>query len=311
MNILEAPDLIQRYKDALKAYIDGGGEESLHAAYELGRQALGSDKGLLWLIGVHHTALLRLIEEDHRHRAQITESLSNAGRFLVESLSSYEMLHMDDQETTAALRRLNAILEEEAKRIAHVLHDEASQFLAVVYLEISEIERQAPAMAERVQMITSHLDQVREQLRRLSHELRPPMLDQLGLIPALRFLADGFAKRAGIEVIFSESFRERLPQLVETALYRVVQEALNNVARHAEATRVDITLAVAKGVVHCTVRDDGVGFDASGEALDSRHNGLGLIGMQERINTLHGRCIIDSAPGKGTEIRISTPLRSE
>src|SRR5690606_38506679 len=163
----------------------------------------------------------------------------DAGRFLIECLSPFEVLQLGNKEANAALRRLNQILEEEAKRIAHVLHDEAAQMLATVYLELSDLMREAPdTVGEHVKRITSHLDTVREQLRRLSHELRPPILDQLGLLPALQFLGDGYRKRTALDVTVSGSVSGRFHPEIETAIYRAVQESLNNVVRHANARRV-------------------------------------------------------------------------
>src|SRR5690606_34494959 len=122
-------------------------------------------------------------------------------------------------------RRLYDVLEEESKRIAHILHDEAAQMLATAYLELAEITREAPPdVNKRVERVVHHLDEVREQLRGLSHELRPLILDQLGLIPALRFLATGVKKRAHLDVEVKAENIGRLPQAVETVLYRTVQE---------------------------------------------------------------------------------------
>jgi signal transduction histidine kinase len=142
-------------------------------------------------------------------------------------------------------------------------------------------------------------------LRRLSHELRPPILDQLGLMPALQFLSDGFRKRARLKIDIDNFIadRGRLPQLIETALYRTVQEALNNVVKHADAEHVRIRIWIEQQLVCCTVKDDGAGFQSSGGP-----DGLGLVGIRERISSLHGAFEINSRPGSGTELRVSIPL---
>src|SRR5690242_162113 len=230
-------DLGAMYKQALEEYLTGGGETSLHQAYELGRRVLDSGSGLLGLVNLHQEAAATLLKQAN---GDAQRQFREAHSFLMESMAPFEMMQVGNQESNAALRRLNAILEEEAKRIAHTLHDEAAQLLASVYLELAEIQREAPPapIRKHVERITSHLDQVREQLRRLSHELRPPILDQLGLMPALQFLADGFRKRNRLQVHIVNRITDlpaRLPQSVETALYRAVQEALNNVTRHARA----------------------------------------------------------------------------
>src|SRR2546425_3386289 len=143
------------------------------------------------------------------------------------------------RETEEVLRRLNEALEEEAKRIALALHDEAGQMLAAVHLAVAEIAHDLPApAADRLDKVQQLLKQVESQLRPLSHELSAPMLDTHGLMPALEFLAEGVHQRTGLRISVGGSTGGPVPPLVETAIYRSVQEALHNVARHAEATKV-------------------------------------------------------------------------
>ncbi|MEX0899999.1 MAG: ATP-binding protein [Gammaproteobacteria bacterium] len=300
-------DLLEKYQNALGEYLARGGEASLNEAYELGRTALSSGKGLLEVVSMHQLATVAALNG----RADgVGDLVGGAGRFLIESLSPYEVLQLGNRESNAALRRLNQILEEEAKRIAHVLHDEAAQMLATVYLELSDMMREAPeSVHDHVRRITAHLDTVREQLRRLSHELRPPILDQLGLLPALQFLGDGYRKRTELEVTVSGSVNGRFNPELETAFYRAVQEALNNVVRHARATKVGVRLWVRKGTMHCTIKDDGVGFDPA--ETEGKLHGLGLLGIRERVAALHGSLAMKSAPGKGTELHISIPLATD
>lgn len=296
--------LHQRYQEALGAYLETGGEAPLNDAYELGREAMAGG-GLLALVSVHHRASAALVDRDAPDAAECARRMDAAGRFLIEVLSPFEVLQLGHKEANAALRRLNQILEEEAKRIAHALHDEAAQLLATVYLELSELRRAAPeTLHEAIERITGHLDLVREQLRRLSHELRPPILDQLGLLPALQFLADGFRKRSKLDVTVSGSSGARFEPDIETALYRAVQEAFNNVVRHAQAASVNVRVWTRKNTLYCTITDDGVGFNPKGD----RPAGLGLLGIRERIGSLHGTMTVRSAPGKGTQIHISIPL---
>jgi signal transduction histidine kinase len=297
-------DLDESYRVALREYLANGGEASLLQAYELGRQALDSGIGLLGLINIHEGAVSQVMQ---RANGQTTQYLHDAHHFLLESMAPFEMMQIGHREANAALRRLNSVLEDEAKRIAHTLHDEAAQLLASVYLELAEIQRLAPPEPIRLhaERISSQLDMVSDQLRRLSHELRPPILDQLGLMPALQFLSDGFRKRAGLKVDI-ENFiadRGRLAHPIETALYRTVQEALNNVVKHAHAKDVRVRIWIEQQLVCCTVKDDGAGFQASGGP-----SGLGLVGIRERVGSLHGAFEINSRPGSGTELRVSIPL---
>jgi PAS domain S-box-containing protein len=209
-----------------------------------------------------------------------------------------------------ALIQLNERLEDEAKRIAHALHDEAGQLLSSVHLALDEVTRDLPP-ANRAHManVKELLDQVEEELRRLSHELRPTVLDDLGLVPALEFLADRVAKRSGLVITVQEEVREeRLPAFVETALYRSVQEALTNVMRHAKAKRVEIALQQGADTVQCTIQDDGVGFDVRAAQARRGDHGLGLVGIRERAGALGGTLTIRSTPGHGTTILITIPL---
>ena len=305
------PELAGMYKQALKEYLAGGGEAPLHQAYELGRQALESGTGLLGLVNIHQEATTALLKDAN---GDALRQVREAHHFLLESMAPFELMQIGNRESNAALRRLNAILEEEAKRIAHILHDEAAQLLASVYLELAEILRETPPAQVRthVEHITSHLDQVREQLRHLSHELRPPILDQLGLMPALQFLADGFRKRAGLQVQLENGIAggKRLPENIETTLYRAVQEALNNVTRHAHARSTWVRVWTKDRMAYCAVRDDGVGFAPSVEGSQAAPRGLGLLGIHERIGSLHGSFNVTSMPGAGTELYISIPIGS-
>jgi len=267
--------------------------------------------GLLGLANIHQAAVDALINGKALDEPR---KLDKAHQFLIESMSPFEMMQIGNRESNAALRRLNGILEDEAKRIAHTLHDEAAQLLASVYLELAEIQRQMPPkeLRRHVDKIAEHLDQVKDQLRRLSHELRPPILDQLGVLPALQFLSDGFRKRAGLTIVLDNAMppdRGRLPPQIETALYRAVQEALNNVVRHAEAKHVWIRIWMEQQMICCTVRDDGRGFPVPADMEPGQH-GLGLMGIRERISSLYGAFEVDSEPGSGTELKISIPLGS-
>jgi signal transduction histidine kinase len=209
-----------------------------------------------------------------------------------------------------ALRAQNQRLEEEARRIAHALHDEAGQLLVSVYLALDTLlAEMQPDVRERLTEVRARLEQVEAQLRRLSHELRPTILDDLGLKPAIEFLADGISKRTGRPVLVNASIGGRLPGPVEIAMYRIVQEALTNVIKHAQATQAVVHLARLPDALLCSVADNGQGFDANARAAHTHTQGLGLIGMRERAASLGGTFSIDSRPGRGTTLKIVVPLK--
>jgi len=208
-----------------------------------------------------------------------------------------------------ALRRINESLERQARSIAQALHDEAGQLLTAAHIAAADAARRLPPEArEPLAEVRRHLDGIEEELRRLAHELRPRMLDDLGLVPTLEFLAHGVERRSGVSVSVEASLDGRLPAHAETLVYRVVQEALTNVGRHAAATRVGIRVAATPGGLLCRIADDGRGFDVSASLEGRVGEGLGLSGMRDRLNAIGGTLHIDSAPGQGTEIAFTVPL---
>lgn len=198
--------------------------------------------------------------------------------------------------------------EEEARRIARELHDEATQLLASVHLGLHRLGQDVPPDRQtQIEAIRASLDEAEARLRQVARELRPPILDDLGLGPAIEVLAESAAFRSSVRVEVDAALGERLPGLVETALYRVVQEALSNAARHAGTTRVIVTVKTAGDVVRCTIRDDGTGFDVETALATPGDRGLGLIGMRERVEALGGSLELVSSPGHGTEVRVDVP----
>ena len=197
--------------------------------------------------------------------------------------------------------------EEEARRIAHELHDEAGQLLASVHIALDDLVAQLPERVEAVQRIHTLLDRVEGQLRRLSRELRPTILDDLGLGPAVEWLAQGASERTGVSITVDAPIL-RLPSAMETALYRIVQEAVTNAIRHAGARHMEIRVWHEDAMVHAAVRDDGRGFDADATMAQRGERGLGLLGMRERVDALGGRFVLHSTLGQGTEVSVAIPI---
>jgi len=217
-------------------------------------------------------------------------------------------------EKNRELQRLtNGILaaqEDERHRIARELHDDTMQALAALVVQARLAGRR-----QDVAGLRAGLDQVREgigqtlvELRRLAYDLRPTALDELGLTAALAGLANDFAERTGVRIephLVAPS--ARLPGPYEIVLYRVAQEALSNVAKHAKATAARLELAVTAATIRLVVADNGCGF-LPDQQRQSRENGLGLLGMAERVQALHGRLSIDSAAGSGTRVAVDLPV---
>jgi len=202
--------------------------------------------------------------------------------------------------------------EQERKRIARELHDETSQVLTSLLLSLKVLEEAIASeeVRQRMEETRSLVHQTLRAIRNLSIDLRPSALDDLGLLPALRWYIKEYQQKCKIEVEFiASNFKARLPSELETALYRIVQEALTNTAKYAKATKVRITVVEENGNVSAAISDNGKGFDAQTILkLPWQERGLGLAGMHERAALLNGSLIINTDPGQGSTIQVTIPL---
>ncbi len=261
--------------------------------------------GVLLYLGAHADQAYTRLQES-------TLSIGNKlGQFL-QRKSVEAALHDSKQQLLATSQRVLEAQEAERRRVAHELHDELGQSLTAIKINLQASERfQGQTVkelnAENIRIIEDALQQV----RRLALALRPSVLDDLGLIPALRWIADQTAQRSGFVVNFACSMPEsRLPPTVETACFRIVQEALTNIARHSRATRVEIDLSLEGGNLMLCVQDDGCGFDVPAiRAHAVAGRSIGVLGMQERATLIGGHLEIESAPGQGCILRLRCPLR--
>jgi signal transduction histidine kinase len=300
-------DAATAYPASLRDYLDGAGESALQEAYGIGRRALEAGMGLVAIADIHHGCLRTLMKhalaDDERDRI-----LTRAAQFFGECISPYEMTYGGFREANTALRHFNEVLEQEAKRISNALHDEAGQLLVAVYISLQNLAEEVPAVQPQVLKVTELLDQIEFQLRRLSHELTPALLSDLGLVPALRYLFEGLAQRSRLEISIDAVPEQRLPRRVETTLYQIAKEALHNVVKHAHASAVWIRFQRTAGSIECSIRDNGRGFDPASIAAAQGEQGFGLIGMRERLNVVGGHLRINSTDGCGTELMISIPV---
>jgi signal transduction histidine kinase len=221
---------------------------------------------------------------------------------LVEDLSNR------DAELQRALHRSVELQEEERKRLARELHDEVGQALTSILIRLRALqdETDLETVVDRVDGLRYLTAQSIEELRRISMDLRPAALDNLGIIPALKWYAEQSASSSGLDIRFSGPDRlERLPSETELVLYRVAQEGINNAIRHAEAQTINVALSRTNRSVLMDVRDDGKGYNTS-----EMDRGFGLVGIRERVELLHGTCGVESTPGWGTRLWIEIPLQS-
>ncbi len=217
-----------------------------------------------------------------------------------------------ERELRSLSQQLVQAQEEERKAISRELHDEVGQMLTALRMELRNLEELRTASADQ---FGSHLDdakQLSEQalraVRDLAMGLRPSMLDDLGLGPAVEWQAREFSRRCGVPVTVQlDGALDVLPDTHRTCVYRVVQEALTNCARHARASDIRIAVHGRQEALSMTIQDDGVGFDPS----EIHGRGLGLVGIQERVRELGGKVSIVSQPAKGTVLTVEIPLQSE
>jgi len=226
----------------------------------------------------------------------------------VENARLYEEVQRKEEGRRQLLDKLITAQEEERRRVSRELHDEIGQSLTALIMNVGSAEAAIPpgsdALRRHLGEIQGLLAMTLEEIRRLMVDLRPTLLDDLGLIPAIQWFAETHLARAGIEPVLKIGGpRRRLSPQVETALFRVVQEAITNIVRHSGAGRATVRLEFRDGVVAAEISDDGKGFDP-----ESARDGLGLLGMEERVTLLGGRWRIESGAGAGTRISIEIPL---
>ncbi|HEY6072002.1 MAG TPA: sensor histidine kinase, partial [Anaerolineales bacterium] len=222
----------------------------------------------------------------------------------------FEQVQAGSERLQILSRRLVEVQEKERLYIARELHDQASQTLSSLILGLGILEKDTetpPSIQTRIAGLKEMTGQVLKELHRLAINLRPASLDHLGLTPALLQFINAFSQDTHLPIRFKTvgfDEDERLSQDMETTLYRIVQEALTNVIRHAKASRADVVLERRGRSMLVIVEDDGKGFDPG---LDRGSGHLGLLGMQERAEMLGGVLTVESLPGKGTTLFVEVP----
>jgi PAS domain S-box-containing protein len=257
-------------------------------------------------------------QESHKFSAQdvqLLDSIAAQIAISVENSKLHQEVQRKEENRGELLREIFSIQEEERRRIARELHDETSQALASLAASLEAISGMLPSSTDKVRVRLRKAQalsiSILDEIHKLTYELRPTLLDDLGLVAAARWLADNNLRAAGIRVKSRTTGREkRLPPQLEATLFRVIQEAVTNIARHSHAKNASVMLHFDKNIVKVRVSDDGEGFDVE-EAISSkdRPRGLGLLGMKERVELVNGTLSIKSRPGGGgTKIEVEIPL---
>ncbi len=251
---------------------------------------------------------LRDVTAEKQASATLEKSLQHAESSLRESA---EDLRQSRGELRALAARLLSTQEEERRRVSRELHDDLNQKLAMLEVDVERLSQRIPpsaAMGAEVQSLRRRVAEVSNDIRRVAYQLHPSVLDHLGLAVALRSYCAEFSKREGIQVKLSgNDLTEPVPEEVALCLYRITQESLWNVAKHASAKSAKVTLDALDHRVHLSIRDNGVGFDPAAK----RDGGIGLLSMKERVRLVNGKLTLTSKPGKGTRIDVWAPLAKE
>jgi signal transduction histidine kinase len=256
-------------------------------------------RGAVYGILGAHSRSRRDYSRDHLNFLKLVANVLAAA---IERERDEAELRCQREQLQSLSRKLIEAQEAERRTIARELHDDFGQVLTAIRLNLQKGGRDH---SESIQLVDEAIGRMRE----LAHALRPSILDDLGLPAALRWYVPREAKRAGLEARLEVADLPRLPAVLETTCFRLVQEALTNVARHAQARRVQVELAMRDRSLLLTVRDDGKGFDArAARRRAARGDSQGLLGMKERVSLVGGELEIDSPPGRGTSVHARLPV---
>ena len=324
--------LSRQYAATLRRYLVRQQEAFLQQAYELGRKAIASGLGVLDMARIHRQALVSCLSRA-RSAEKITGVLEAAETFFMETLSPFEATHRGFRGVNKALQRRNAQLaaltsdlrnlssqllhvqEEERKHISRELHDEVGQALTVLNTNLGMLQRNGTVdsalLKKKIAATQMLLAQTMETVHRFARKLRPAMLDELGLLPALRSYLKNFAERTGLHVRFVASPEaEHLNNDQKTVVYRVAQESLTNVVKHAHASHVTLSLRKLSHGLQVEIKDNGKAFEVDQQFSGRARKRLGLLGMRERVRLVNGRFAVKSRPGKGTVVRVVIPFKA-
>jgi signal transduction histidine kinase len=292
--------------------------EALTRIEKTHRAALEANVNLKQLNRMLHRRTVELTATNRQLKKEIGRRQA-VEKALKESEQHYSLLLEQSRHMAEQLRRLSRQIlsaqEEERRRISRDLHDEVAQVLTGINLHLATLKREATANTKDLKRKIARTQRLVERSVNIVHQfagqLRPTTLDDLGLIPALRSYLKDFAKRTGLAIRFASFTRgrtEHLDSAKRTVLYRVAQEALVNVAKHAHASLVKVRVQRLHRVISLEVKDNGKSFEVQRVLSAKRHKGLGLLGMRERVEMVGGRFAVESAPGKGTTIRAEIPF---
>ena len=257
--------------------------------------------------------LIAMLERRNEELARVNKDLEKE---MVRRLLKERALRRSEEDLRQLSNKVLHVQEEERTRISRELHDDVGQALTAINVNLAILRKSDlnnPAeLRKRIADTQQLLKQTMDTVHHFAAELRPSVLDDLGLIPALRSYAKDYSERTRIKVSFvADPVAEELDRAKKTIFFRVTQESLTNVAKHAGAKNVEVSIQRIGPLLRLCVKDDGKSFQVATAISGKGRKRLGLVGMQERVRLANGTLVIESAPGKGTTIRAEIPLKTE
>jgi len=251
---------------------------------------------------------LKLLKDNQEN--MINQRTSELLNEIIEHKKSKDALEQKSKQLRELNKKIENIKEEQNVQIAREIHDELGQSLTAINLEVNWVSKKHadnPQIVSRMYEISKIVENTIGTVRKISRDLRPRLLDQLGILPAIESLIKDFKNRTGIEtILIMPEISVNLDSTGSITVYRILQEALTNITRHSKCTRVDITINVEKNSLILKIKDNGAGFNLKNKINETES--LGLIGMQQRADMIHGKIEINTKEEHGTEIILNVPV---
>jgi signal transduction histidine kinase len=266
------------------------------------------------IIGGNVIGMLKAVSKNNQFYSQerlpLIQSFANLAAVAIQNTWLFGEVQSSNKQLHALSQRLMKAQEEERLHLSREIHDESGQLLSALTVQLGLLEREAghyDVVNQRMDELKRTANEIQDKLHQLAVNLRPASLDHLGLVTAMEQYIEEFSRQYEIIVEFETIGLQdkRLPGEVETALFRIVQESLTNIALHANAERVDVLFNYRDNHIKAIIEDDGIGFIPSMPTVD---NQLGLFGMRERVEMLGGKLTVESAPGRGTAVSVEVPV---
>jgi signal transduction histidine kinase len=293
---------IQRLAAAVEKF--GAGDQEVEVP-SMGQDEIGR---LAQSFESMRSRLKHSIEEINQWNLELEQRVSER---TMELERLYQQLRLRDEERSDLLAKIITAQEEERRRVARELHDDISQTLTGLVMSLGSaeaiMESDPNAAKQRLESLRHLTSEAVEDVRRLIRDLRPSLLDDLGLVPAVNWYVENYLAPAGVKATLETSdLDHRLALTLEITLFRVVQEAITNIVKHAQAKTASICLKVTSSTIVGSIEDDGKGFNVNDQHR-GKHGGVGILGMKERIELLKGKLRVASEPGKGTRVHFEIP----